>query len=199
MLAVGVAGGVATRHDAHDIRSAVQVYWEPLSFPAAAHMHALNAFLGRAAYTWPSFVAMCDAFDRHSGRMVGLARRCLPCPEFMQYALRAMAVVGTPSVAMTWVCTVPADQINLDDPATAHTDAVAAHVRGVFLWGRDHAPSAMVWTLLRGPANTWLKIHPHTGVTPVALTPDLLRDVSFVDIVFTQAPSSPRVNHSPCP
>jgi hypothetical protein len=131
------------------------VYWERQSLPDSCRMHALNAVIGRQAYTWTQFLGMCDSFDNYAKQPIGTSRTFyfggddLTLFGFgLQHAKSSLKSI--PIFGFTGKPSVPA-------PPELLADAVAA-----FVYSRGH-----VWAARKSVSTgQWLRIDSLSGVAP---------------------------------
>lgn len=154
--------------------AATAVYWERQARPDSCRMHATNACLGRPAYTWASFMAMCDEFSTLTGGQ--LARAEYHAGNDMTlfgYALqRAGATWPTLPLAMYQAGTSD----NKKTPA--RLEHARTHAQGVFVYNASH-----VWYLRRVGPSSWAKVDSLSGVTASALE-SAWRDGLGIELVF---------------
>ena len=113
-------------------------------------MHAMNAVLGRAHFTWPSFLGMTAEFDR-AARL----------PQGTSAALYA-ATDGKTLFQFAMSTLIPNEIMPVSTHRKSSAELDVARMRGVaaFVFNASHA-----WCLRRQADGSWLKLDSLSGVS----------------------------------
>jgi hypothetical protein len=152
------------------------VYHERQARADSCRMHATNACLGRAAYTWPTFLAMCDEFSALTGGQLSRAEyHAGDGITLFGYALqRAGAVWPTLPLAMYKAGTSD------NKKTAARLEYARAHALGAIVYNAGH-----VWYLKRhGPG--WVKVDSLGGGVSATTLDSVWRDGLGVEIIFPE-------------
>lgn len=146
-------------------------------------MHAVNAMLGRRAYSsWAAFSEVCDAFDASAGLPAGTSRGLYIGADRPGNSLFALALqrAGWPT-ARAVVLEMHADK--------AHDVAAAAgnpSVQGFFVYDVNH-----VWVVRRSGRDAWVKVDSLHGVSAVRnVVSELNRRDVGVEVITVAPPAA---------
>ena len=153
---------------------AAVVYHERQSRPDSCRMHATNACLGRAAYTWPTFLALCHEFSALTGGHTAEYHAGDGVTLFGHALRRAGAAWATLPLAMYKAGTSD------NKKTAARLEFARAHALGALVYNAGH-----VWYLKRhGPG--WVKVDSLGGGVSATTLDSVWRDGLGVEVIFPE-------------
>jgi len=141
-------------------------------------MHAVNAFLGRPAYTWPTFLDACDEFDKTSGLPAGTSRTLFLSStdegSLFKFVIRkAGSVCDTEALSMFRSRHIDA----VDQKTPARLQHADTHAVAAFVYNSGH-----VWTLKKHDGR-WFKLDSLSGIQASSLE-SAWREGLGIELVF---------------